>query len=119
MSLPVKVWSVQSRAGRTGASLAGVAATRGPKRRQRLDGGWTGCGIDPEIGMLRRQSWRPHQRKPHIRSRHARDWVLRRTIAEEARRCETPTIFAPGLLRPKGGSKMDEATFTPMGSIAT
>ena len=40
MSLPVQVWSVQSRAGRTGASLAGVAATRGPKRRQRLDGVW-------------------------------------------------------------------------------
>src|SRR6202171_4436425 len=40
MSLPVKVWSVQSRAGRTGASLAGVAVTRGPKRRQRLDGVW-------------------------------------------------------------------------------
>ena len=40
MSLPVKVWSVQSRASRTGASLAGVAATRGPKRRQRLDGVW-------------------------------------------------------------------------------
>src|SRR5271166_680287 len=47
MSLPEQVWSVQSRAGGTGASLAGVAATRGPKRRQRLDGiGWTGCGID-------------------------------------------------------------------------
>ena len=27
MSLPVQVWPVQSRAGRTGASLAGVAAT--------------------------------------------------------------------------------------------
>src|SRR3954469_10879480 len=40
MSLPVQVWSVQSRAGRTGASLAGVAVTRGPKRRQR------GCEID-------------------------------------------------------------------------
>ena len=40
MSLPVKVWSVQSRAGRTGASLAGVVVTRGPKRRQRLDGVW-------------------------------------------------------------------------------
>ena len=40
MSLPVKVWSVQSRAGRTGASLEGVAATRGLKRRQRLDGVW-------------------------------------------------------------------------------
>ena len=40
MSLPVKVWSVQSRAGGTGASFAGVAATRDPKRRQRLDGVW-------------------------------------------------------------------------------
>ena len=40
MSLPVKVWSVQSRAAGTGASLAGVVATRGPKRRQRLDGVW-------------------------------------------------------------------------------
>ena len=40
MSLPVKVWSVQSRAGGTGASLAGVAETRGLKRRQRLDGVW-------------------------------------------------------------------------------
>ena len=38
MSLPVQVWSVQSRAGRAGASLAGVAATRGPKRRQRSYG---------------------------------------------------------------------------------
>ena len=45
--------------------------------------------------------------------------LMRSTIAEEARRCETPTIFAPGLLRPKGGSKIDESTFTPMGSIAT
>jgi RNA-directed DNA polymerase len=40
MSLPVRVWSVQSRAGGTGASLAGAAAPRGPKRRQRLDGAW-------------------------------------------------------------------------------
>jgi hypothetical protein len=38
MSLPVQVWSVQSRASRTGARLAGVAATRGPKRRQRSFG---------------------------------------------------------------------------------
>src|SRR5271167_2455346 len=38
MSLPVQVWSAQSRAGRAGASLAGVAATRGPKRRQRSYG---------------------------------------------------------------------------------
>jgi hypothetical protein len=41
---------------------------------------------------------------------------MRSTIAEEAR-CETPTIFAPDLLRPKGGSKIDEATFTKIGSI--
>src|SRR3954463_2960179 len=39
-SLPVQVWSVQSLASRTGASLAGVAATRRSKRRQRLDGVW-------------------------------------------------------------------------------
>ena len=38
MSLPVQVWSVQSRASRTGASLAGVVATRGPKRRQQSYG---------------------------------------------------------------------------------
>src|ERR1019366_2855253 len=77
MSLPVKVWSVQSRAGRTGASLAGVAVTRGPKRRQRLDGG---VELTPEIGMLWRQSWRPHQRKQHIGSRYARDRMLRRGL---------------------------------------
>ncbi len=40
---------------------------------------------------------------------------MRSTIAEEARRCETRPIFAPGHLRPKGGSKIDEATFTPDG----
>src|SRR3954462_8332491 len=39
-SLPVQVWSVQSLASRTGASLAGGAATRRSKRRQRLDGVW-------------------------------------------------------------------------------
>ena len=38
MSVPVQVWSAQSRAGRAGASLAGVAATPGPKRRQRSYG---------------------------------------------------------------------------------
>src|SRR5271165_3102499 len=80
MSLPVKVWSVQSRAGGTGASLAGVAATRGPKRRQRLDGVGRGVELTPEIGMWRRQSWRPHQRKQHIGSRHARDRMLRRGL---------------------------------------
>ena len=40
MSLPVQVWSVQSLASRTGASLTGVTATWGPERRQRLDGVW-------------------------------------------------------------------------------
>src|SRR5271166_2848042 len=30
--------------------------------------------------MLRRQSWRPHQRKLHILSRHARDRMLRRGL---------------------------------------
>src|SRR4051812_40946592 len=40
VSLPVQVWSVQSLASRTGASLAGVAATRRSKRRQRLAGVW-------------------------------------------------------------------------------
>src|SRR5208337_2577983 len=80
MSLPVQVWSVQSRAGGTGASLAGVAATRGPKRRQRLDGVGRGVELTPEIGMWRRQSWRPHQRKQHIGSRHARDRMLRRGL---------------------------------------
>src|SRR3954468_7436234 len=39
-SLPVQVWSVQSLASRTGASLASGAATRRSKRRQRLDGVW-------------------------------------------------------------------------------
>ena len=29
--------------------------------------------LTPEIGMLWRQSWRPHQRKQHIGSRYARD----------------------------------------------
>jgi RNA-directed DNA polymerase len=40
MSLPVQVWSVQSLASRTGASLTGVTATWGPERGQRLDGVW-------------------------------------------------------------------------------
>jgi hypothetical protein len=34
--------------------------------------------LTPEIGMLRRQSWRPHQRKQHSRSRYARERMLRR-----------------------------------------
>jgi len=36
INLPVKVWSGQSLASRPEASLAGVAATWGPKRRQRV-----------------------------------------------------------------------------------
>ncbi len=40
MSLPVQVWSVQSLASRTGASLTGVTATWGPERRQWSDGVW-------------------------------------------------------------------------------
>ena len=39
-----------------------------------------GVELTPEIGMLRRQSWRPHQRKQHIGSRHARDRMLRRGL---------------------------------------
>ncbi len=59
MSLPVQVWSVQSLASRTGASLTGATATWGPERRQRLDGvvrsvdsGWTGCGIDSRNRLI-------------------------------------------------------------------
>jgi hypothetical protein len=40
MSLPVQVWSVQSLASGTGASLTGVTATWGPERRQWSDGVW-------------------------------------------------------------------------------
>ena len=36
--------------------------------------------MTPEIGMSRRQSWRPHQRKQHIGFRHARDRMLRRGL---------------------------------------
>src|SRR5262249_52577021 len=38
--------------------------------------GW-GVGLTPEIGLLRRLSWRPHQRRQHIGSRQARGQVLR------------------------------------------
>jgi hypothetical protein len=40
MSLPVQVWSAQSLASRTGASLTGVTVTWGPERRQWSDGVW-------------------------------------------------------------------------------
>src|SRR4029453_14462575 len=39
-----------------------------------------GVGSTPEIGMLRRLSWRPHQRTQHDRSRQARDRTLRREL---------------------------------------
>ena len=43
---------------------------------------------------------RHHARPLHEASHHRRDAVA---IPEQsAGRCETPTIFAPGLLRPKG-----------------
>jgi hypothetical protein len=45
ISLPVKVRSGQSRADRPAASLAGVVATRGPKRRQQVHGIY---GSNPE-----------------------------------------------------------------------
>src|SRR5712691_4998950 len=48
ISLPVKVRPGQSRADRPAASLAGVAVTRGLKRRQRVHGVY---GWNPEIGM--------------------------------------------------------------------
>src|SRR6266478_683004 len=47
MSLPVQVWSVQSLASRTGASLTGVTATWGPERSGRM-----GCGIDSRNRLI-------------------------------------------------------------------
>ena len=41
--------------------------------------GW-GVGLTPEIGLLRRPSWRSHQRRQHIGSRQARGPVLRRGL---------------------------------------
>jgi hypothetical protein len=47
-------------------------------------GAWTavgrGVGLTPEIGLLRRPSWRPHQRRQHIRSRYARGRMHRRGL---------------------------------------
>ena len=77
ISLPVKVRSGQSRADRPGASLAGVAATRGLKRRQQVHGV---DGSNPEIGMSWRPSWNSHQRRQHGRSRYARGRLLRRGL---------------------------------------
>ena len=43
MSLPVQVWSVQSLAGRTGASVLRASRQRGVRS---VDSGRTGCEID-------------------------------------------------------------------------
>ena len=77
ISLPVKVRSGQSRADRPAASLAGVAVTRGLKRRQQAHGVY---GSNPEMGLLRRPSWKPHQRRQYGCSRHARGRPLRRGL---------------------------------------
>src|SRR5260370_2969934 len=84
MSLPVQVWSVQSLASRTGASLTGATATWGPERRQRLDGVWDRlptsayCGgragsctikrstsaLDIRKGVIHRSGLRPDHARP-------------------------------------------------------
>jgi len=47
-------------------------------------GAWTavgrGVGLTPEIGLSRRPSWRPHQRRQHTRARHARGRMHRRGL---------------------------------------
>ena len=77
INLPVRVRSGQSRADRPGASLAGVAVTRGLKRRQQVHGVY---GLNPEIGISWRPSWNSHQRRQHGRSRYARGRLLRRGL---------------------------------------
>ena len=77
ISLPVKVRSGQSRADRPAASLVGVAVTRGLKRRQQVHGV---DGLNPEMGLSWRPSWRPYQRRLHGRSRYARGRPLRRGL---------------------------------------
>src|SRR5712691_5735871 len=77
ISLSVKVRPGQSRADRPAASLAGVAVTRGLKRRQQVHGVY---GSNPEMGMSWRPSWKSHQRRQHGRSRYARGRLLRRGL---------------------------------------
>jgi hypothetical protein len=77
ISLPVKARSGQSRADRPAASLAGVAVTRDLKRRQQAHGIH---GSNPEMGLSRRPSWKPHQRRLHGCSRYARGRPLRRGL---------------------------------------
>ncbi len=77
INLPVKVRSGQSRADRPGASLAGLAATRGLKRRQRVHGV---DGLNPEMCLSWRPSWNSPQRRQHGCSRYARGWPLHRGL---------------------------------------
>jgi hypothetical protein len=77
INLPVKVRSGQSRADRPEASLAGVAATRGLKRRQQVHGVY---GSNPEMCLSWRPSWHSPQRRQHGRSRNARGRLLRRGL---------------------------------------
>src|SRR5579859_7839970 len=77
ISLPVRVRPGQSRADRPAASLAGVAVTRGPKRRQQVHGVY---GLNPEMGLSRRPSWKTYQRRQHGRARYARERLLRRGL---------------------------------------
>jgi len=76
-NLPVRVRSGQSRADRPGASLTGVAATRGLERRQRVHGVY---GSNPEMCMSWRPSWNPLQRRQHGCSRNARGQLLHRGL---------------------------------------
>ena len=76
-NLPAKVRSGQSRADRPGASLTGVAATRGLERRQRVHGVY---GSNPEMCMSWRPSWNPPQRRQHGWSRYARGRLLHREL---------------------------------------
>jgi hypothetical protein len=77
ISLSVKVRPGQSRADRPAASLAGVVVTRGPKRRQQVHGIYRS---NPEMGLSRRPSWKPYQRRQYDRPRYARGWLLRRGL---------------------------------------
>lgn len=43
--------------------------------------GW-GVGLTPEIGLLRRPSWRSHRRRQHTRSRYARGRMHRRGLSQ-------------------------------------
>src|SRR3954463_9846982 len=60
--------------------LLALQSILSPNRRESLPTPSAGVGSTPEIGMLRRLSWRPHQRKQHDRSRQARDRALRREL---------------------------------------